>query len=70
MVFAGHSGAATNAAYDSQERMLASSGADGSVRVWDPISGVAIGEPLRGHRGPQRMRRSARTERCSCRRRL
>ncbi|MGW7243738.1 hypothetical protein ACWGKC_39460, partial [Streptomyces sp. NPDC054804] len=28
---------------------LASGGDDGTVRVWDPVAGVAVGDPLTGH---------------------
>ncbi|MFB7453232.1 AAA family ATPase [Streptomyces sp. NPDC056194] len=30
---------------------LATAGADGTVRVWDPVAGTQVGEPLTGHTG-------------------
>jgi WD40 repeat protein len=31
---------------------LASAGGDGTVRLWDPITGNQRGPPLEGHEGP------------------
>ena len=31
--------------------LLASGGADGTVRLWDPIAGVPLGKPLARHDG-------------------
>jgi WD40 repeat protein len=31
---------------------LASAGTDGTIRIWDPAVGAAIGQPLIGHTGP------------------
>jgi WD40 repeat protein len=31
--------------------LLATAGIDGTVRVWDPLVGTAVGEPLTGHTG-------------------
>jgi WD40 repeat protein len=28
---------------------LASGGDDGTIRIWDPVTGAAVGEPLTGH---------------------
>ncbi|MEV0982114.1 AAA family ATPase, partial [Streptomyces sp. NPDC049915] len=35
-------------------RTLLAIGGNGSVRVWDPLAGVAVGEPLMGHAGAVR----------------
>jgi len=32
--------------------LLASGGDDRTVRVWDPVAGIPVGEPLTGHTGP------------------
>jgi WD40 repeat protein len=34
---------------------IASAGADSTVRVWDPVTGCPVGEPLAGHTGPVHM---------------
>jgi WD40 repeat protein len=34
--------------------LLATSGDDGTVRVWDPATGRPVGQPLTGHTGPVR----------------
>src|SRR5262249_55777465 len=31
--------------------LLATGGGDGAARVWDPVAGVAVGQPLTGHAG-------------------
>ena len=31
--------------------LLASGSEDGTVRLWDPVTGAPVGEPLTGHTG-------------------
>jgi WD40 repeat protein len=49
--FQGHEGWVRSVAVSADGSRLASGGDDGTVRVWDAVSGVAVGEPLRGHEG-------------------
>jgi ribosome assembly protein 4 len=45
----GHRGWVLCVEWEPRERMLASGGHDGHVRLWDPIKGVAVGDALKGH---------------------
>jgi eukaryotic-like serine/threonine-protein kinase len=47
----GHSGTVTGVAYSPDATRLASGGSDGTVRVWDVITGKEVLPPLRGHTG-------------------
>ena len=35
--------------WEARERVLATGGHDGMVRLWEPKKGVAIGDALKGH---------------------
>ena len=50
----GHGSAVNNMALDRDGGMLASTGDDGTIRLWDVASGRQLGEPLLGHKGPVR----------------
>ena len=49
--FEGHKGAVWSVAFSSDGSRLASSGVDGTLRLWDAKSGQAIGAPFEGHKG-------------------
>jgi len=36
---------------ESDAYLLVSSGADGTIRIWDPVTGRQVGDPLTGHTG-------------------
>lgn len=46
---AGHRGWVLAVEWEGRGRTLASGGHDGQVRLWDPKSGKALGEAMRGH---------------------
>jgi WD40 repeat protein len=47
----GHQGPVLDVAFARSGRLLASVGADGTVRLWDVASRRPVGEPLTGHQG-------------------
>lgn len=49
--FRGHRGIVWSVSFSPDGQMLASSGHDGTIRLWD-LQGNSIGIPLEGHRGP------------------
>ena len=53
----GHTGAVSSVAFGTgpDGRLLLASGSDdGTVRLWDPVTGAPVGEPLTGHTGAVR----------------
>ena len=51
-------------AFNHDGTLLASAGADATVRLWDPASGEPVGEPLTGHDGAVTRWRSTTTAPC------
>ncbi|MEU0484039.1 WD40 repeat domain-containing protein [Streptosporangium sp. NPDC006013] len=50
-VLVGHTDDVKTVAYSSAGGMLASGGDDGTIRLWDPSTGRALGAPLKSHTG-------------------
>lgn len=46
---AGHKGWVLCVEWEARERVLATGGHDGHVRLWDPVKGAAIGDAMKGH---------------------
>ena len=49
--FTGHSDDVTSVAFSPDSTRIVSGSYDGTVRIWDAVSGTPINEPLRGHFG-------------------
>lgn len=45
----GHKGWVLCVEWDAREKILATGGHDGQVRLWDPKTGQPLGQPLLGH---------------------
>ena len=55
LTLTGHTGSVHSVAFGAGaggRPLLASGGGDGTVRLWDPVTGAPVGEPLTGHTGP------------------
>jgi WD40 repeat protein len=45
----GHGDVVTSVVFSPDGKLLASSAGDATIRLWDPVTGQAIGQPLTGH---------------------